>query len=107
VFLTPEELAELLKLPSGETVYQWRRCAAPSRVHPWSASRTFAVRAGLTERFRAMVDAAGGCGLRQGEVFGLPADEAGFDSGWLHVGYQIKDMSGHLVFALPKARQAP
>jgi len=25
VFLTPEELAELLKLPSVETVYQWRR----------------------------------------------------------------------------------
>ena len=25
VFLTPEELAALLKLPSVETVYQWRR----------------------------------------------------------------------------------
>ncbi|GAA0432520.1 helix-turn-helix domain-containing protein [Actinoplanes campanulatus] len=25
VFLTPEELAELLRLPSVETVYQWRR----------------------------------------------------------------------------------
>ncbi len=25
VFLTPEELAELLKLPSVQTVYQWRR----------------------------------------------------------------------------------
>ncbi|XVV14427.1 helix-turn-helix domain-containing protein [Actinoplanes sp. CA-131856] len=25
VFLTPEELADLLKLPSVETIYQWRR----------------------------------------------------------------------------------
>jgi excisionase family DNA binding protein len=25
VFLTPEELARLLKLPSVETIYQWRR----------------------------------------------------------------------------------
>jgi len=25
VFLTPEELAAMLKLPSVETVYQWRR----------------------------------------------------------------------------------
>lgn len=75
---------------------------APSRVHPWTASRTFAVRAGLPERLQAMVDAAGGCGLRQGEVFGLPADEVGFDTGWLHVGYQVKNMSGHLVFGPPK-----
>jgi len=76
--------------------------AAPSRVRPWTSARTFGVRAGLPERFRAMVDAAGGCGLRQGEVFGLPVDEIGFDTGWLHVGYQVKNMGGHLVFAPPK-----
>ncbi|GAA0432514.1 hypothetical protein Aca07nite_19680 [Actinoplanes capillaceus] len=75
---------------------------APNRVRPWTTARTFAVRAGLPERLRAMVDAAGGCGLRQGEVFGLPVDEIGFDTGWLHVGYQVKNMSGHLVFAPPK-----
>ncbi|MEU4216223.1 site-specific integrase [Actinoplanes sp. NPDC026623] len=75
---------------------------APSRVRPWTAIRTFAVRSGLPERLRAMVDAAGGCGLRQGEVFGLPVDEVGFDTGWLHVGYQVKNMSGHLVFSPPK-----
>ncbi|XVV14428.1 tyrosine-type recombinase/integrase [Actinoplanes sp. CA-131856] len=76
--------------------------ASPSRVRPWSAVRTFSVRAGLPPRFQAMVDAAGGCGLRQGEVFGLSVDDAGLETGWLHVGCQVKDMSGHLVFAPPK-----
>lgn len=75
---------------------------APGRVKPWTAARTFAVRAGLPERYRAMVDAAGGCGLRQGEVFGLPVDEVNFDTGWLHVGFQVKNVGGHLVFAPPK-----
>jgi len=74
----------------------------PTRVHPWTPMRAFGVRAGLPERFRAMVDAAGGCGLRQGEVFGLPVEEIGFETGWLHVGYQVKNVGGHLVFAPPK-----
>ncbi|MGW4696446.1 tyrosine-type recombinase/integrase [Kitasatospora cineracea] len=75
---------------------------APGRVRPWTPDRVSAVRAGLPERFRAMADAAGGCGLRQGEVFGLPVDEIKFDTGWLHVGYQVKNIGGHLVFAPPK-----
>ena len=76
--------------------------AGTGRVKPWDASRTFAVRAGLPARYRAMVDGSGGCGLRQGEVFGLPVDEINFGTGWLHVGYQVKNIGGHLVFAPPK-----
>jgi integrase len=72
------------------------------RVKPWTHARTFAVRESLPGRFRAMVDAAAGCGLRQGEVFGLPVSEIGFDTGWLHVAYQVKNVGGHLVFAPPK-----
>jgi integrase len=49
-----------------------------------------------------MVDVGGGCGLRQGEIFGLPVDEVGFDTGWLHVANQVKVVNGHLVFAPPK-----
>ncbi|GAA4846427.1 site-specific integrase [Kitasatospora terrestris] len=75
---------------------------APGRVRPWTAERVEAVRAALPARYRAMVDAAGGCGLRQGEVFGLPVDEIRSDTGWLHVGLQIKDIGGRLVFAPPK-----
>jgi hypothetical protein len=58
----------------------------PGRIKPWAAERVFGVRAGLPERYQAMTDAGAGCGLRQGEIFGLPVDEVGFDTGWLHVG---------------------
>ncbi|MFD9593045.1 tyrosine recombinase XerC [Kitasatospora sp. NPDC059973] len=75
---------------------------APGRVRPWPADRVAAVRAGLPERYRPMMDAGGACGLRQGEIFGLPVDEIGLDTGWLHVGYQVKDIGGRLVFAPPK-----
>ncbi|MFJ8105628.1 tyrosine-type recombinase/integrase [Streptomyces sp. NPDC096132] len=74
----------------------------PSRVRPWTPERVFAVRAALPEHYRAMVDTGGGCGLRQGEIFGLPVDEVGFLTGWLHVGYQVKLVDGQAVFAPPK-----
>jgi integrase len=74
---------------------------APTRVHPWSAEQVFAVRAGLSERYRAMVDVGAGCGLRQGEIFGLAVDNIG-DLGWLYVRQQVKKVRGTLVFASPK-----
>ncbi|WP_345337142.1 site-specific integrase [Planotetraspora kaengkrachanensis] len=43
-----------------------------------------------------------GCGLRQGEIFGLPLDEVDFDEGWMRVAYQVKLINGRLVFAPPK-----
>lgn len=49
-----------------------------------------------------MVDAGGGCGFRQGEIFGLPVDEISFLKGWLHVAYQVKVVDGRAVFAPPK-----
>ncbi|KIZ18643.1 tyrosine-type recombinase/integrase [Streptomyces natalensis] len=72
------------------------------RVVPWTGTRTFAVRAALPEEYRAMVDLGAGCGLRQGEIFGLPEGEIGFDTGWLHVVNQVKVVEGKLVFARPK-----
>lgn len=76
--------------------------ASPPRVTPWRAETVFAVRAALPERFRAMVDVGGGCGLRQGEVFGLSVDELDFDGEWLAVRHQVKRVRGKLVFAPPK-----
>ncbi|MEV3872854.1 site-specific integrase [Streptomyces sp. NPDC049906] len=82
---------------------------APSRttrrVVPWTAEQTFAVRRGLPTEYRAMVDLGGGCGLRQGEIFGLPVDQVGFDSGWVHVAFQVKVAEGKLVFAPPKRQK--
>ncbi|MFJ4405911.1 tyrosine-type recombinase/integrase [Streptomyces sp. NPDC088910] len=74
----------------------------PPRVQPWTASRVFTVRAALPEQYQAMVDVGGGCGLRQGEIFGLADDALNYETGWLHVGCQVKVANGHLVFGLPK-----
>lgn len=76
--------------------------ASPPRVNPWTPSQVFGVRAALPERLRATVDTAGGCGLRQGEVFGLSEDELDYEGGWLGVRHQLKRIRGKFVFALPK-----
>ncbi|MEU6825596.1 site-specific integrase [Streptomyces atriruber] len=71
-------------------------------IVPWTEERVVAVRSGLPARYAATVDAAGGCGLRQGEVFGLAKDNVDFAAGWVHVRQQIKRVGGCLVFAPPK-----
>ncbi|WP_338683420.1 site-specific integrase [Streptomyces acidiscabies] len=79
-------------------------------IVPWPEERVVAVRAGLPPRYAATVDAGGGCGLRQGEVFGLAKDNLDFATGWVHVRQQIKRVGGALVFAPPKRgklRDAP
>ncbi|MFD7729225.1 tyrosine-type recombinase/integrase [Kitasatospora phosalacinea] len=76
--------------------------AEPTRVTPWTAEQVFAVQDALPERFRAMVDVGGGCGLRQGEIFGLPVDEISFGAGRLTVRQQLKRIRGKFVFAPPK-----
>lgn len=72
------------------------------RIIPWTAEQVFAVRAALPEHLRATVDVASGCGLRQGEVFGLSEDEIDHESGWLSVRQQLKRIRGRFVFAPPK-----
>ncbi|MDJ1138506.1 tyrosine-type recombinase/integrase [Streptomyces iconiensis] len=72
------------------------------RVLPWTAERVFAVQGELPPRFRAAVDVGAGCGLRQGEIFGLSDDEPDYDGGWLSVTHQLKRIRGKYVFAPPK-----
>ncbi|MES9808836.1 tyrosine-type recombinase/integrase [Streptomyces cinereoruber] len=72
------------------------------RVRPWTSERVFAIRSALPKRYQAMVDIGSGCGLRQGEIFGLAEEHVRFDTGWLHVANQVKVVNGHLVFGPPK-----
>ncbi|WP_409236709.1 tyrosine-type recombinase/integrase [Streptomyces sp. PA5.6] len=79
-------------------------------VVPWTATRVFDVRAALPRRYQASVDMGSGCGLRQGEIFGLSEDELDYEGGWLNVQHQLKRIRGKYVFALPKGgkvRSAP
>jgi integrase len=73
-----------------------------SRVEPWTAAQVFGVRTALPRRYRAAVDAGAGCGLRQGEIFGLAVEELDHERGWLAVSHQLKRIRGKYVFALPK-----
>jgi integrase len=72
------------------------------KVIPWKLERVNAVRAGLGDRYKAMVDVGAGCGCRQGEIFGLGVDDIDFDGGWIHVRRQVKRVRARLVFGLPK-----
>ncbi|MGW5303828.1 tyrosine-type recombinase/integrase [Streptomyces griseoluteus] len=79
-------------------------------VKPWTADHVFAVQHALPARYRAAVDLGAGCGLRQGEVFGLSVDEVDFAGGWITVSHQLKRLRGRYVFAPPKGgktRQVP
>jgi len=82
----------------------------PRKVVPWTMKRTAAVRAALPARYRPMVDLGVGCGLRQGEIFGIAPEDFDFDAGWLTVQRQVKRVRSRLVFDLPKNdkdRQTP
>ncbi|MEU4108321.1 site-specific integrase [Streptomyces sp. NPDC027717] len=75
----------------------------PRKVRPWPAEQVKNVRAALPDRYRAMVNLAAGCGLRQGEVFGLAVEDVDFLGGVLHVVRQVKLLRlCRPVFAPPK-----
>lgn len=75
----------------------------PRKVRPWPAEQVKNVRAALPDRYRAMVNLAAGCGLRQGEIFGLAVEDVDFLGGVLHVVRQVKLLRlCRPVFAPPK-----
>jgi integrase len=53
--------------------------AAPGRVEAWPPERVLAVREGLPERYRVLVEIGAGLGLRQGEALGLSMEDIDFD----------------------------
>jgi integrase len=74
----------------------------PDKVEPWPHERVEAVIAAHPDRYRAVPIVAAGCGLRQGEVFGLRRGDVAFLERKLRVRQQIKILGGKLVTAPPK-----
>ena len=72
------------------------------KVIPWTMERVRAVIAGLPERFQAGGSLSFGCGLRQGEVFGIAVGDIDFERRVLHVNRQVRLVKSKMVFALPK-----
>lgn len=72
------------------------------RVVPWTVPQVQALTDAHPERYRAVPVVAAGCGLRQGEVFGLRVEDVDFLRRVVHVRRQVKLIRSRPVFAPPK-----
>ncbi|WP_251069930.1 hypothetical protein [Streptomyces sp. ISL-96] len=68
----------------------------------WPLETAQRVRDGINPRYRIAVIVALGCGLRQGEVFGLSPQDVDFERGVIRVRRQVQLRHGRMYFALPK-----
>jgi integrase len=75
------------------------------KVVPWSEDRVHWVRATLGERYRIMINLGAGCGLRQGEVFGISAGDVDEEADILRMERQVKIVRNQMIFGLPKHRK--
>jgi integrase len=86
-----------------------RAVSAPAvderKIIPWPAESVAAVVDAHPDRYRALPIVAAGCGLRQGEAFGLRVEDVDFLGRRLHVRHQVKLLGGKTVLAPPKGRK--
>jgi site-specific recombinase XerD len=75
------------------------------RIEPWTPQTSALVRAGLPERYRAMIDAGTGLGLRQGELFAMSVENTGFLTRVVHVRVQVKVIGNRAHFSAPKGQK--
>lgn len=75
------------------------------RRDAWPMATALRVRDAISERNRIAVVLGLGCGLRQGEVFGLNPEDIGYERGLLHVRRHVQAIRGRLYFALPKGKK--
>lgn len=74
----------------------------PKRLRPWTADQVLDVIDAHPRKLRALATVAAGCGLRQGEAFGVRVQDIDFDRNELHVRQQIRLEAGIPKPALPK-----
>jgi integrase len=84
-------------------VRKLRPAAPKSKAQAWPQERAAAIREGMAPRYRILVDAGIGAGLRQGEAFALSPDD--LDGEVIHVVRQIIKVNGRLAFAPPKGNK--
>ena len=64
--------------------------ASQRKVQPWTVEQVAAVIDALPERWQAVAVVAAGCGLRQGEAFGLRVEDVDFLRRRVQVRQQVK-----------------
>jgi integrase len=72
------------------------------KVVPWSRARVKAMQLAVRNRYSIFVVLGAGCGLRQGEIFGLSPEDIDRDRMILRVVRQLRQVERRLVFSLPK-----
>jgi integrase len=91
----------LARNPMHAKSVKWPK-APRERREAWLLERALQVRDVISPRNRVTVVLGLGCGLRQGEVFGLSPEDIDYARGVLHVRRQVQAINGKLYFALPK-----
>ena len=74
----------------------------PKRAVPWTLERVEAVSDALPDDLAALPFLGAGCGLRQGELFGIAVDDVDFLGRTLRVDRQVRIVDRRLVFRFPK-----
>ncbi|MFE4755003.1 tyrosine-type recombinase/integrase [Streptomyces mirabilis] len=95
----------LARNPMRAKSVRWPK-APQERRDAWPLETALRVRDVISPRNRIAVVVGLGCGLRQGEVFGLSPEDIDYARGVLHVRRQIQSIRGRLYFALPKGKKA-
>ncbi|MCT9005733.1 tyrosine-type recombinase/integrase [Streptomyces rhizosphaerihabitans] len=81
--------------------------APQERRDAWPSATAMRVRGVINPRNRITVVLGLGCGLRQGEVFGLSPQDVDYVRGVVHVRRRVQAIRGRLYFALPKGKEDP
>jgi integrase len=69
---------------------------------PWPVETVWAVVDQHPEPYRGVPLLAAGCGMRQGEAFGIAVKDFDFEGGKVTISRQIARVGSHVVFKLPK-----
>jgi integrase len=75
------------------------------KVEPWPVAQVESVIERLPERYRALAVVGAGCGLRQGEIFGLRVQDVEYLRRRIQVQQHVKLVRGHLTIDKPKSRR--
>lgn len=101
VFETAIDDKRLVRNPMRAKSVRWPKAPEDQR-EAWLLETAQRVRDVINQRYRIAVVVALGCGLRQGEVFGLSPADVDFERGLIRVGRQVQLLYGRLYFTLPK-----
>ncbi|MGW0393663.1 tyrosine-type recombinase/integrase [Streptomyces sp. NPDC003042] len=101
IFETAIDDKRLVRNPMRAKTVRWPKAPDDDR-DAWPLATAQRVRDVINPRYRIAVVVALGCGLRQGEVFGLSPKDIDFERGVIRVRRQVQLLSGRLYFALPK-----